>query len=175
MEIVAVDTFSGEPPSCARNKEEPWPRLTFENLENKPSLYLVAVSQEKAKAATAFLNKTTTLCPDKVNPGAFRRENMLIFWMPDCERDLKSGVRKFLLDQNIQKHPKAITIRSISSSKSLKGTTLLSWRYNVFSKTLSSFLLGKKELENNLSKNLLVPYIMEVCYNNFWLGCSNSV
>ncbi len=42
---VTIEDSNMLPPSCHRNEKDPWPLYTY-NLDKKPSLYIIAVSQQ---------------------------------------------------------------------------------------------------------------------------------
>ncbi len=78
IKTVTIEDSYMLPPSCHRNEKDPWPLYTY-NLDKKPSLYIIAVSQQNINLALSYLDSTITLCPDKVKPGAFNQENIILF------------------------------------------------------------------------------------------------
>ena len=66
--------------------------------------------------------------------GAFHKQNRLLFWMPDCDKDVLSGVREVLSEENVHSHPHGIAIRRTPTRKSERD--LLSWRINPHTKEL---------------------------------------
>ena len=136
VRTVMVETVSLVSNSC--EKRATWQPPNFDRLEKRPSLFIVMVSKEKSQAAAMYLNKTITYCPHKVDMGAFHKQNMLFFWMPNCDKDVMSGVREVLSEENAQRHPQAIAVRR-SSVKMPGGDLpfpLLSWRINPHSQEL---------------------------------------
>ncbi len=166
MSTVTVESGPNVPPSCARKDGDPWPLYDLSRLQEKPSLYVIAVSFGKFPLAARFLNNTVTLCPDKVEPGAFDKRNILVFWMPDSDNDVSRGVNEVFFDENIQRHPIVIAIRG--SAKETEDPSLafslLSWRFNPYAGKLVPQAFPVKFDDNNLfnKKSFFYSFALQV-------------
>ena len=160
LRITAVD--SAKPNSnisCFRSEEEEFPLITFTNLESKPTLYLVAVSEQNLPSAILSLDNTVTLCPDKVKPGAFHRENIVIFLMPDSPNNLSHNIQDTFSKSNYQKHVKVAVFRRLASKRT---DALLYWRYNFFAEEIYSKVLFTEDFSVSVSDAIFRRFDMRV-------------
>ncbi len=160
VSIISLDSAPRKSrQSCVRKDEKEWPNFKF-NLERRPSLFFIAVSEENILAATLYLQQTVVLCPDKVKPGAFHRNNIFVFWMPDNACDLTDGIQDTFSQRIIQKHERVIAIRSTGRKKS-NINHFLFWRYNLYTNKLSfkDFLMDSSK---NILNTFYPPFDMKV-------------
>ena len=146
-------------PSCQRNKDDPWP-LNLYSLGKKSSLYLFVVSHKWLPSTLSYLNSTITSCPDKVDPGTFKQENILLF-LVSGRRNSTEIKRSIFSDKNIRMHDKVAVLQNIKAKSSRKDQKVSAlWRYDIYSDTVVHSVL---DLDNEKENSMLFsPFKMKV-------------
>ncbi len=128
----------------------------------RPGLYAIAVSAAGAvPLALAHLGATATLCPDRVRPGAFGPDGVVLFYVPGVSNVSSSSVAAEVFSHPNLRMQERVAVLQRLSARRRRG--FLSWRFNPFGAKMERSLVELGDDEGgDLARCLFRPYDMDV-------------
>ncbi len=133
----------------------------------RPSLYVIAASSANTIfLALAHLDATATLCPDRVKPGAFHPDGVVLFYVPEVSNvSFSSSIAaKVFSHSGLRLQERVAVVQKGSMG------LLLSWRFNPFRRRMERSIVDLKEERKDLARNLFRPFDMDVRVDSYPFG-----